>query len=195
MCHPRLQQGPQGRPGPLVRGCPPAARGSPHWAPVPERHLSLTARSRSPAVSVLTPQHPGKPLRAMGASPHSTGLGRAPCKPGRWHERSWALPGSCCSHPCPWSRAPNSSGATWGAFHICHPVPGLQIRFLFPSQGLGRAPVASGGLVLSARVLLNWSQWREPGSHPTSLGPTHGAVSAGRGVPGWSRRLPVDSCF
>lgn len=108
------------------------------------------AGQESYCVSVLTPQHLGKPPRAMGASPRSTGLGRAPRKPGRRHGRSWALPGSCCSHPCPRSRAPNSSGATRGAFHICHPDPGLQIRFLFPSHGLSRAPVACGGLVPSA---------------------------------------------
>lgn len=55
--------------------------------------------------------------------------------------RSWVLP-----HP-PSVTRPSSSGATWGTFSLCDPVPGLQIRLFLSSQGLSRAALASGGLV------------------------------------------------
>lgn len=189
---PVCSRDPRAGQGASARGSPPAGRGAPRWAPEPGvHHPSPTVLSGSPTVGLSSAPTPGEAPKGHGFVPaQHRAWGRLPANLGDSMGAAGA-PRALLFPPRPRSCDPNSSGATWGAFHICHPVPGLQIRFLFPSQGSAELPWLVGvwsQLPLSPPELAPAGGPREP---PTSLGPTHGAVSPGRGLPAWCRRLPV----
>lgn len=77
------------------------------------------------------------------------GWGGLPANPGDGMSAAGLFQGPAVPTP-PLVTCPQSLGGHMGCFPHLSPSPWMQIRFLFPSQGLGRAPVASGGLVPSA---------------------------------------------
>lgn len=154
----------------------------------PEPHC---AERESYCVSVLSPHAGGGPQRPRVRPRPAQGLGQAPRKPRRQQGRSWALPGPCCSHRALGHVPPIPRGPHGVLYTSVIQSLGCRFGSSSPAKGSAELPWLVGvwsQLSLSPPELAPAGGPREP---PTSLGPTHGAVSPGRGLPAWCRRLPV----
>lgn len=198
VCRPHLQQGPRGRPGPSVQGCPPAVRGSPRWAPVPGvRHPSLAALGRSPTVCLSSPPSTWGSPRGPWVRPRAAqGWGGLPANPGDGMgaaglSQGPAVPTPALGHVPPIPRGPHGVLST-------SVTQTLGCRFGSSSPAMGSAellwPVGVWSHPpLSPPELASVEGPREPPDQPRTH--TRGCVHRQGGLQGWSAGLePEAAC-
>lgn len=121
----------------------------------------------------------------MGASPqHRAGVGSPQTQ--ETARVQLGSPSVLLFPPCPRSSAPNSSGATRGAFHICHPDLGCRFGSSSPAMGSAELlwPVGVWShQPLSPPELASVEGPREPPDQPRNH--TRGCVRRQGGLQGW----------